>query len=168
MPFVEVTFEFTGGDRLARIFQAHPALDLSDLREPMAKSADTVLDVNRVTFEREGPGWAPLAPATVEDRERHGFPGEHPILERTGALKRSLTVKGALGNVYEVGRDYMKVGSELETPSGWNLAILHQFGTDRMPARPIIGLDRNHLRRRLSRVWEVWLQHRFTGRARYF
>ncbi|HEY7195517.1 MAG TPA: phage virion morphogenesis protein [Gemmatimonadales bacterium] len=35
--------------------------------------------------------WTPLAPATLKERERLGF-GAGPILERTGALRRALTL----------------------------------------------------------------------------
>ena len=44
------------------------------------------------TFENEGAAprkWARLAPFTVKDRIEKGFPGEHPILFRTGSLEAS-------------------------------------------------------------------------------
>jgi len=34
-------------------------------------------------------GWAPLTEGTVKGRLRAGYGGEHPILQRTGALRRS-------------------------------------------------------------------------------
>jgi hypothetical protein len=37
-----------------------------------------------------GEPWAPLAPMTVAERHQLGFAGEHPILQRTRELKRSL------------------------------------------------------------------------------
>lgn len=39
-----------------------------------------------------GAPWRELAPRTQADRRRNGFPPAHPILERTGALKRALTI----------------------------------------------------------------------------
>lgn len=39
-----------------------------------------------------GAPWAPLAESTQADRRRHGFPPAHPILRRTGALMRALTI----------------------------------------------------------------------------
>lgn len=42
-------------------------------------------------FRTEGPGWADLSQGTQEEREATGFPPRHPILQRTGTLKRSLT-----------------------------------------------------------------------------
>lgn len=47
-------------------------------------------------FESEGAStgapWPQLAPATQADRRRKGFPAAHPILQRTGALQRALTI----------------------------------------------------------------------------
>lgn len=58
------------------------------------KVADRVrLGIAR-NFTREGPEgwpWAALARRTVEERRSLGFPGEHPILQRTRDLKRSWT-----------------------------------------------------------------------------
>lgn len=44
-------------------------------------------------FEREGPGWAPLARRTVAERIQAGYGGQHPILRRSGDLFRELTDK---------------------------------------------------------------------------
>lgn len=39
-----------------------------------------------------GAPWPQLKPSTQSDRARKGFPPAHPILERTGKLKRALTI----------------------------------------------------------------------------
>lgn len=158
MKLMEISFDIQGGQRLSRLIPVMRE-DISDLSEPMRESADLVLETNESTFQREGPGWRPLARFTVLDRERLGYPGEHPILVREGILKSSLSERGARGNVYEVGTRSMRVGSELRVGSGWNLAMIHQEGTRRIPARPIIGLEIGNLRRNLSRLWENWLYH---------
>lgn len=157
MRYMEMSFEIQGGQKLSRLFPVAQA-EVDDLSEPMGDSADLVLETNESTFQREGPGWTPLARSTVLERERLGYPGEHPILVREGILKSSLAEKDARGNIYEVERNFMRVGSVLEV-GGWNLAMIHQFGTARIPARPIIGLEIGNLRRNLSRIWEMWLYH---------
>lgn len=47
-------------------------------------------------FDTEGAStgapWQPLAARTQAERRRLGFPPAHPILERTGTLKRALTI----------------------------------------------------------------------------
>lgn len=92
------------------------------------------------TGERSGDGraWAALAPSTVRQRIRAGYPAR-PILVRTGALRNSLLSPGA-ANSYE---DVQTTGN------GWTLvvgtedskAIFHERGTARMPARPFIALS---------------------------
>jgi len=49
--------------------------------------------------ESTGAPWAPLAASTQAERRRQHFGAAHPILERTGTLKRSLTTDQGLGFV---------------------------------------------------------------------
>lgn len=78
--------------------------------------------------------WAALSPHTVADRIRHGFPGEHPILVRTGDLKKSLVKKTDSKHILEKHRDHIDIGSKV------NYSIYHQTGTSKMPARKMIFL----------------------------
>lgn len=80
--------------------------------------------------------WAPLRPATVRDRQRLGFPGAHPILVRTGDLMESVTVRGAPGNVFEVGPNSLVMGTT--DPK----AKFHQTGSrdGKLPMRRIVGI----------------------------
>lgn len=98
-------------------------------------------------FDQEGPGWAPLAESTVLDKKRKGLREE--ILQATGAMRESFISDGAPGNIYDValtgdgGR--VEMGSDYKSPNqrgrwaGTALAAFHQFGTTRMPARPILA-----------------------------
>jgi len=62
---------------------------------------ETYFSEIREIFEQEGlPPWEPLAQSTKRERVRLGFPPEHPILQRTGSLFRSLTGADSL-LVYE-------------------------------------------------------------------
>lgn len=76
---------------------------LRALEQSIAKAVHTVaekamdtalayytLEVEAI-FDAEGPNWPSLAPQTTREREATGFPPDHPILYRTGALKASLT-----------------------------------------------------------------------------
>lgn len=91
-------------------------------------------------FEEEGnymgSMWKPLAPATVKERNRlkkkggmqfvPGFTGAHPILQRTGELKRSFEhppnhIKKA---VAADGKGEVEVGSRLTVKSGEYLAAI--------------------------------------------
>jgi hypothetical protein len=69
-----------------------------------------------------GQAWAPLAPATVAARG-----SAHPILVETSALKRAATAPHL-----DAGADYAEF--TIEDPK----AEWHQWGTPRMPARPVV------------------------------
>jgi len=68
--------------------------------------------------------WEPLADSTVADRVSKGFTPDDPLL-RTGELQDSI--------VHEVGDWEATVGST--DP----VMIFHEFGTSKMPPRPVIG-----------------------------
>lgn len=105
------------------------------------KVADAIRQGYAENFSREGSaagGWRALAEATVAERRRLGFPGEHPILRRSGALRASFIQPGATDHVEEFqpvpgGWDLL-VGSESE------IALFQEFGTSRIPPRPISPL----------------------------
>ena len=90
--------------------------------------------IEQKRFSSEGPGWEPLKPSTVADRERQGYGGEHPILNRDGTLRRSLTTKGAKHAVITPMPDGVFFGTK--DP----IAKYHQEGTEKMVARPIVDL----------------------------
>lgn len=79
--------------------------------------------------------WAPLKESTVRQRARYKGPAQaaHPILELTGALKQSIRPTYSASEMYfgvTVGERY---------------GIYHQFGTDKMPARPFLVAVRKEL-----------------------
>lgn len=81
--------------------------------------------------------WEQLMPSTVQDRIRHGYGGAHPILERTGFLRASVTERGAEGNIFQASATGLTVGTS--DP----VAVYHQYGSAdgiRLPARPLVGL----------------------------
>jgi phage gpG-like protein len=91
------------------------------------------------TRQQSGNGsWAPLAPATVLDRQKKGFAGSNPILVRTGGLRASWVSEGA--------NHYSSVRSSggytvFEEGSSHPLAQFHEAGTSRMAARPVSMLS---------------------------
>lgn len=86
---------------------------VTDFKAPLQEAAKLILaDVER-NFVTEGElvgGWKKLADETVKGRLRQGFGGEHPILQRTGTLRRSfkaeISAKKAIVSSY--GVDYYK------------------------------------------------------------
>ncbi len=60
---------------------------LEDMSPVMKAIAHDMLHSVEENFEQEGrPKWKELAPATVKQREKEGYGGKHPILQRSGDL----------------------------------------------------------------------------------
>lgn len=115
---------------------------VKDLREPLAESAEDFEDNMEKQFQSEGMGsshWDGLSPITQEIRSQEGDPPQHPIMDRTGALKKSFTKKGAAGHVREIKKLSMVIGSNLKVRwrgKSWVLAWIQsekwtQVTTDR-------------------------------------
>lgn len=91
----------------------------------------------RTESNRFGPWW-PLAPFTVEERLRQGFPGEHPILQRTRRLRSSYT-NPSHPEHYEEFRDTVD-GWEGEWGSMTPYASVHVLGDYFIPDRSALHL----------------------------
>lgn len=100
-----------------------------------------------------GEPWAPLKPATQQDRVRHGYPAAHPILRRSGRLERSLML-GSESIVVEAPR-YLALGSDVE------YFVFHQSKRPRqvLPRRAVINLTEDD-KHELVAPLRLW----FTGR----
>ena len=84
--------------------------EVMDQTEAMEEAADVLRMEARAAFGSEGPGWAPLAPATIADRQAKGF-GSGPKLRRTGVLRSSWTQKKQRGSISRARRDGLEFGS---------------------------------------------------------
>lgn len=86
-----------------------------------------------------GASWAQLAPATVAMyREKYGETIPGSLLERSRQMRQSLTANA--------GDDWAEIGMSRKTPpnkSGkvWDLPVLHEHGTKRMPRRGLLTAD---------------------------
>lgn len=120
-------------------------LRFEDRAEDMSPALRQVADVMRgqfgQRFSSEGPGWAPLKPATLAAKRSAGL--SERILEATGAGEASLTESGG-DNVEHVTADTLVFGSSLSRMK------LHDTGTSRMPQRKVVdfslGDRREHVR----------------------
>lgn len=99
---------------------------MEDPTSGMEQIAEAPRDHTEHAFETEGPGWHPLASATVRQRG-----SDHPILQRSGQLASSLAIA--------YGRTYAAVGSNKV------YAAIQQLGGQagrghrtRIPARPYL------------------------------
>ena len=75
-------------------------------------------------------GWPPLAPSTLAEKRRKGYPAT-PLI-RTGRLFQAATQPGAPGNIFNVGPFSVEFGVSASV----EYATYLYFGTFRIPARP--------------------------------
>ena len=83
---------------------------LNDRHAGLFRAVNRVADVWKDNFDDEGRRvgrWAPLAESTVQRRASQGFGPEHPILQRSGALRNVVidTFQSASGNHTETRGD---------------------------------------------------------------
>ena len=134
---MDVEFEFNGLQRMGRRFPVIRSM-LNDFRPVFRDIAKNLESGFADIFDNEGYGWRPLAPSTVRERAALAARGEisvgaaHPILQRTGALKRSLADRGSAEHVEVIERHLMVYGSNV------SYAGAHDRGGGRVPQRQIL------------------------------
>lgn len=137
---------------------------IEPLRTPQASELATVetavRDAFGDVFEREGDRagrWANLAVSTQEDRRRHGFPPAHPILRRTGSLRRSFENAHDQHAVSRLRVSGLGTQWRLYVGSSHPVAKYHEYGTRRMPRRKITDIHDDG-RRRVRAALERWAE----------
>lgn len=124
------------------------------LQKPNKKALSSVSDAIRDGFsenfqdEQSGDGdrWEPLAPKTISERKRLGYPGEHPILERSGEYRDTFVSPSNPDHIDELTGD--STGFRINVGSGSDkLFPLETGGVVRIddsyvfvPARPVVQL----------------------------
>lgn len=119
---------------LARL-QARVA-DLSPAMRDIAQALESETEGNFQNQRGPGGSWPALKPATVLDRLRRGYGGASPILQRSGALARSIESR--------YGANFAEAGTSQKTPGGvYSLGAIHQFGAPRrnIPPRPFLPVS---------------------------
>ena len=97
----------------------------------------------------DGEKWKPLAPATIKHRLKRHKTGKMKILQDTGELRRSIK--------YEAGDNSVKVGSKLK------YARTHQFGRDKIPRRPFLGVTDEEKRHIVQMYRQYVIRNVFGG-----
>jgi len=103
----------------------------ANMLDPMYDAVELVRGQILENFDVEGrpARWEPLSEATVGIREETGFPGEHPILERTSALKTGATSAAA----WDIEHSGQTITAVFLDPTGYG--SFHITGTIYMPIR---------------------------------
>jgi len=89
--YFRLRFTIEGVPELSRILEVTHK-KVSDFRVPLWKSSRLILNDVERQFVTEGGlsgGWTPLTASTVAGRLRAGYGGAHPILQKTGSLRKS-------------------------------------------------------------------------------
>lgn len=99
-----------------------------DMRPVFHVLADDFLKIEKRQFDSEGGyasgGWKPLTEAYLRRKIQQGY--DHRILHRTLAMRRSLTVRGAPGQVRRITRDTLEVGTAVRSNKGFPYPAVHQ------------------------------------------
>lgn len=133
-----VSIEVTGAEELqAELRRAAARIDRPrELMQALGARLKTNIE-RRFDTKRDptGAAWRPHAPATVKRYAREDAGKRRgTLLERTGRMRDSLTVNA--------GDDQVEVGMSRLTPGGaWQVPLLHELGTRRMPRRGIFFAD---------------------------
>ena len=101
-----------------------------DLRDPLAKCGVIAMRSFDKNFQNQGrpTRWQQLAASTLRRRKKKGRGAK--ILQDTGRLKQSVTVRNFPGAIYRLETDSLTLGTNLE------IATIHQFGgTIKIPER---------------------------------
>jgi phage gpG-like protein len=113
-------------NKMTGIFRRYPREVAPDVKVFMQTVIEDI-------FTQEGPGWQQLAPRTVRTRKRLGFGPEHPILQRTGSLKESITKQGIIIGSIGPNRRITTGSADFRFP------ILHAGAVKaNIPARPML------------------------------
>lgn len=140
------------GSRLAR----RGSTDYSSLLTAFSRFiADLYVEelVDAINSQRYKSQWEPLTESYLEYKKANGLSTN--IWEATSLLKESITFYKS-GNSYVVG-----VNRSLKYP-GSNVPVYKvirwmEYGTSRMPARPLFGPVKRRLEKNMRMLWEEFL-----------
>lgn len=150
---VRISFNVEGDQQVSRAFEA-TAIEARDMREPLDRMADIILDAVRKQFETQGVSglghpWQPLEPAYAAWKLKHY--GPRPILVRTGGMKGAALNKRMSVTVTRTRMVYEPKGE------GGRRLYWHQVGAGDLPARKVIALTTAQKRLAVDRVFSEWL-----------
>jgi len=93
-------------------------------------------------FDTESAGgqpWAQLALSTVIERVLLGYPGEHPILQRSGNYRSTFVDGGNAEHISDI--DYQAGLTSVFEGSANEMVPWHENGNAKLPARPVLVMS---------------------------
>lgn len=117
--------------------------EVGDLRTPFKEITASWYRGNKSIFTLKGPGkYKPLSEKYKKQKIKDvGF--AYPALERSGHLKRSLTVPGHENSIVNIiNKSILVLGTNVTTKDGKPYAIFNHKGSKKigLPARPVVLL----------------------------
>jgi len=145
------TIETVGDERFVRGMNRYVE-DIQDFTEAYELLYLDFLEIEQKNFAAQGTPapWAALSPNYAKWKAKHA-PGR-PLLVLRGDMRAALTSRtGASGQIKEInGRARSaRFGTSIK------IATYHQYGTRRMPRRPVVQLTEED-KRRWSRLIQTW------------
>lgn len=126
-----------------------------DMRGGFQAAADVIMEAEKRQFATQGAfgsgGWQPLAPATVAMKQALGL--DNGILDRTGILRRSLSIKGSSGQVLVIAPHQFVFGTSVE------YAGFHQNGRG-VPTRKPLELPESTRKDIVKTIQRFWIEGR--------
>lgn len=128
-----------------------------DMSPAFHRLADRFLEEEVKQFDSEGAyasgRWVPLRPSTIA--RKAALEQDLRILHATLAMRNSLTIPGAPGQIRRIKSDEMFVGTDVRSPKGFPYPAVHQ-----RPIRSPLPRRRPvELRASTRREWVKDLQH---------
>ena len=127
--------EWAAVERMIRTLQRPPDTLLAPSQEAIREG----FDQNFRTESAGGVPWEPLAFSTVIDRVLLGYPGEHPILQRSGHYRSSFVDAVHADHVSVI--EHRSDGVSLLEGTQDERAVYLERGRGRLPARPVLELS---------------------------
>lgn len=142
------------------------AKKVSDLRFPMGEIARDFYESEKVIFNLKSPGGFPDFKNEKSRRQKIREVGfQYPLLKRSGRLERSITQKGAPGNITILGKQSVVVGTKIKyggfLQEGTKFMEARRFVFVGPESRVFAGRDRQNRGGRLTRwtnILEVFVE----------
>lgn len=107
--------------------------------QPVQEAIRAGFTENFDTESAGGQPWAQLALSTVIERVLLGYPGEHPILQRSGNYRSTFVDGGNAEHISDI--DYQAGLTSVFEGSANVMVEWHEDGNDKLPARPVLAMS---------------------------
>lgn len=139
-------------DAGAKLLQGKDKKTVQDFQEFLAREYVRLIKLS-IDEQRYRAKWKDLTPGYLEYKRRHGL--SLNIWEATGQLKDSIKISVIKGKNIVIGFDKRKnhVGSRTKL---WKIAQYMEYGTLRMPPRPLFRIVYMYMSSNMSYFWDKY------------